>query len=81
MIESKNAFCEGGQNPYTALPFKRLRKTKNSEDVPREDLKAAIVEAWNSIPQETIDKIIGSFRKRLRHVILEKGGAIQRFEL
>ena len=46
-----------------------------------EDLKAAIVEAWNSIPQETIDKIIGSFRKRLRHVILEKGGAIQRFEL
>ena len=46
-----------------------------------DELKRAIVEAWNSISQETIDKIIGSFRKRLRHVILEKGGPIQRFKL
>ena len=44
-------------------------------------LKSAIVEAWDSVSQDTIDKIIGSFRKRLRNVILEKGGPIQRLKL
>ena len=46
-----------------------------------EELKDAILVAWDSISQETVDKMIGAFRKRCRHVILEKGGPIQRFEL
>ena len=46
-----------------------------------DELKEAIVVAWDSISQETVDKMIGAFRKRCRHVILEKGGPIQRFKL
>ena len=36
-----------------------------------DELKEAIVVAWDSISQETVDKMIGAFRKRCRHVILE----------
>ena len=43
-----------------------------------DELKRVIVETWNAISRETIDKIIGSLRKRLRNVILEKGGPIHR---
>ena len=45
------------------------------------EIREAITEARNKISQETIDKIIGSFRKRLRKVIAAKGGPIQRFKL
>ena len=46
-----------------------------------DELKEAIVVAWDSISQKTVDKMIGTFRKRCRHVILENGGPIQRFNL
>ena len=38
-----------------------------------QELKDAIVGAWESSSQETMDKMIGAFRKRAKTVILEKG--------
>ena len=41
-------------------------------------MKEAIVEEWNEIPQEIIDKYIDTFKPRLRRVI-EVGRQIQRY--
>ena len=43
-------------------------------------MKEAIVEEWNEIPQEIIDKCIDTFKPRLRRVI-EVGQHIQRYWL
>ena len=43
-----------------------------------ETLKSAIVEEWDKIPQDTINRCIDVFRVRLRLVIAAEGGHIER---
>ena len=45
----------------------------NYEDM--DQFKAAVVEAWEAIPQETINRCIGSVHRRLRAVAQAQGGA------
>ena len=44
-----------------------------------EDLKERIVEEWDALPQEMIDKSIDSFRKRVRMLIQQNGGHIEKY--
>ena len=44
-----------------------------------EQLKEAIVEEWEKFPQETINRAIEHYRKRLRRVIEQNGGHIERY--
>ena len=44
-----------------------------------EDLKERIVEEWNALPQDVISRAINSFRKRVRMVIKNKGGHIEKY--
>ena len=46
-----------------------------------DSLKEAIIEEWNKIPQEIIDKCIEAFKPRLRHVIEVEARHIQRYLL
>ena len=68
-------YCEKG---YGRTKIRKMwgvmeAKINFNEITTLDELKPVIVETWNSISQETIDKIIGSFRKRFRNVILQKG--------
>ena len=42
-------------------------------------LKDAIIEEWNKIPQETIDRCIDVYRSRLRQVVKNEGRHIERY--
>ena len=44
-----------------------------------DQLKAEIVKTWNEYPQDSIDRAIDSFRKRLKLVIEAEGGIIERY--
>ena len=46
-----------------------------------DELKESIVQVWNDLTQETIDKTIDAFRKRIRKVISVGGSSIQRYKL
>jgi hypothetical protein len=40
-------------------------------------LKAAIVEEWEKFPQNSIDKAVDAFRRRLGACVAEDGGPIE----
>jgi hypothetical protein len=44
-----------------------------------EDFKERIIQAWDDLPQTTIDHCIDAFRKRLHAVIRVNGGHIEHF--
>ena len=44
-----------------------------------DELKDMIVRCWNKFPQDQIDKVIASFRARLKKVIEVEGEHIERF--
>jgi len=54
----------------------RIVKLKVSEKTPKNltDLKAAILEAWKNIPNETCQKLALSFNKRMLAVFRASGG-------
>ena len=37
-------------------------------------LETALIEEWNNIPQQNIQRLFGSMRRRLRAVIVARGG-------
>jgi hypothetical protein len=43
----------------------------------RDDLRASLQTAWDSLPQTVIDKSIGQLRGRLRVMIQARGGPFE----
>ena len=53
------------------------KKVWRTKILDMDQLKAEIVKTWNEYPQDSIDRAIDSFRKRLKLVIEAEGGIIE----
>jgi transposase len=54
--------------------LKRRVRSRNPAPSSVDELKSALIEEWEGIPQESIQKLIRSMRNRLRAVIRARGG-------
>lgn len=63
-------------NPIEHLWDVLKRRVRDRNHVPSNitELKAALLEEWERIPQELIKKLIGSMKNRLQNVIRARGG-------
>lgn len=63
-------------NPIEHLwdELKRRVRARNPAPSSLEELKAALLEEWEGIPQDTVKKLIRSMKNRLRAVIRARGG-------
>jgi hypothetical protein len=60
-------------NPIENLWATLKRRVGANGNVPREELAKKVMEEWDNIPQEEVDRVVADFPRRVAEVIANEG--------